>query len=220
VADRVGFLRRDTAGSVLLGALVLMLMVLPVVAGEDRAEEAVRIALGLTVVASVAVLTDARWAIWALLGVAAAHEAVHLPEPPLVSFVLSQTLVAAQLGIAATLVLRHVSRVERATSDTVMSAISGFLLVAMLWATLYSITESLWPGSYLVHDQPIGVHPTGHTVFFYYSLVTITTLGYGDIVPGRPGAGLLAGLEAVIGQLYVAILVARIVALRLTDTRR
>ena len=81
------------------------------------------------------------------------------------------------------------------------------------------IAETIWPGSYLVHGEAIGSHPTRHTVFYYYSLVTITTLGYGDIVPGRPGAGLLAGLEAVVGQLYVAILVARIVAIRVAEAR-
>lgn len=217
--ERIGFLRRETAGAVLLAALVLMVLVLPVAVGEERASQFVRIGLGLTVVASVALLSQSRWAIWALVGVAAAHEIVHLPEPALVSYVQSQALVALQYGFVAFLVLRHLVSVEQATTDTVMSAISGFLLLAMLWATLYSITEALSPGSYLVHDQPVGAHPTGHVVFLYYSLVTITTLGYGDIVPGSPGAGMLASLEAVVGQLYVAILIARIVAQRVSAPR-
>jgi hypothetical protein len=217
--ERIRFLRQDTAGAVLLAALVLIVLLLPVAVGAGRADHFVRIALGLTVVASVALLSQARWAIWAMLAVAAAHEATHLPEPALISRVQSQALLALQFGFVAFLVLRHLVSVKQVTTDTVMSAISGFLLLAMFWATLYAITEALAPGSYLMHDQPAGAHPTGHIVFLYFSLVTITTLGYGDIVPGSPAAGMLASLEAVVGQLYVAILVARIVALRVSEPR-
>ena len=216
---RPRLLRQETAGSALLVALVLIVLALPVAVGAERSGQGTRIALGLTVVVSVALLSHARWAIWALLAVAAAHEASHIPDPALLTAVQSELVVAGQFAVVAFLVLRHLIGVQQATGDTIASAVSGFLLLAMLWATLYSIVEMVWPGSYLVHDQVIGAHPTGHTVFFYYSLVTITTLGYGDIVPGTPGAGLLASLEAVVGQLYVAILVARIVALRLTENR-
>ncbi len=215
--QRIGFLTRETAGAVLLVALVLIVLVLPVFVGSERSVQFVRIALGVTVVASVAVLSQSRWAIWALLAVAGAHELAHLPEPALMSYVQSQALVALQYGFVAFLVLRHLVSVTQVTTDTVMSAVSGFLLLAMLWATVYSIVEVISPGSYLVHGQPIGAHLTGHIVFVYYSLVTITTLGYGDIVPGSPGAGMLASLEAVVGQLYVAILIARIVAMRRSE---
>lgn len=218
--ERIGFISRDTAGSILLAALVLIVLVLPVAVGRANSVGVVRAALGLTVVISAALLSETRWPIWVLLAVSVGHEILHIPEPPLVGFIVTQSVVALQFGVVAFLVLRHLVSVRQATTDTVMSAISGFLLLAMFWATLYAVLETLQPGSYLVRDQPVSTHPTGHTVFLYYSLVTITTLGYGDIVPGAPGAGLLAGLEAVVGQLYVAILVARIVALRLSDDQR
>lgn len=216
-SDHIGFVRRDTAGSVLLAALVLLILVLPVAVGADRSDQFVRIALGLTVIACVALLTETRWPIWALLAIGAAHELVHIPEPPLITYAASQALVAFQYGFVAFFVLRHLVRVQAVTTDTMMSAISGFLLLAMFWATLYSIVELIEPGSYLVHDKPVGDHPTGHVVFLYFSLVTITTLGYGDIVPGTPRAGMLASLEAVVGQLYVAILIARIVSMRASE---
>ena len=54
----------------------------------------------------------------------------------------------------------------------------------------------------------------------YYSLVTLTTLGYGDIVPKTQISGMLAGIEAVTGQLYIAVVIARIVALYSSKTNK
>ena len=64
----------------------------------------------------------------------------------------------------------------------------------------------------------LGKEPAG--VEFYYSLVTMTTLGYGDIVPVTPAARSLTTLEAVVGQLYLAVLVARLVGLHVADSIR
>lgn len=216
--ERIGFLHRDTAGSFLLAALVLLIVVLPLIAGGDHSALPVRLALAITMVLSVVLLTGARWVAGLFFALALLHEGLRLPDPPLLGAAGADLVIAAELAVVGFVVLRHVTLVQTVTTDTVMSAISGFLLLALLWTMLYAAIETAWPGSYRVHGEPIANHAADEVVFLYYSLVTITTLGYGDILPASPGAALLAGMEAVTGQLYVAILIARIVSLGMRQT--
>jgi hypothetical protein len=198
---------------------LLLVLVVPIAVGGDRSESVLRTALGLTAIVCVGLLSNLRWALAVMVAVALAHEALHLPEPALITPLQSQVVVALELALIAGFVVRHLMRVRQATADTVASAVSGYLLLAMLWATFFSITELAAPGSFLVHDVPVSDHPMGHSTFFYFSLVTISTLGFGDIVPATSRAGLLTALESVVGQFYIAILVARIVALQVVARR-
>ena len=93
--------------------------------------------------------------------------------------------------------------------NKIVGAICIFLLLAILWAILYQFLEVLTPGSFsgIALDPE---HMQFHR-FVYFSLVTLTTLGYGDISPATPLAGMLATLEAVVGVFYIAILVASLV---------
>lgn len=87
-------------------------------------------------------------------------------------------------------------------------AITGYLLIGNLFATLY-YTINLVMGSNTFH-LPVGEHIVNFT---YFSFSTLTTLGYGDIVPVLPVVRSLSNLEAVIGQLYPTVLIARILSL-------
>ena len=95
------------------------------------------------------------------------------------------------------------------------------MLVGLAWAFLFSLLEVLQPGSFNLPElsaEPLdlaAMEVRRLSVFMYYSLVTLTTLGYGDITPVTPLARNLAAFEAVIGQLYIAILVARLVGLHI-----
>lgn len=95
-------------------------------------------------------------------------------------------------------------------------ALSIYLLVAMLWAMIYAMVDWIHPESFAGLD----VHLRGdeieylsrkYDVLVYYSLVTLTTLGFGDITPATPLIKILSVLEAVTGQFYMAILVASLV---------
>lgn len=103
---------------------------------------------------------------------------------------------------------------RRITIDTLFAGMVIYLLIALLFAQLYSITGNLLPGSFAYPpDLPL-VHGNLPDISYnYFSFVTIATLGYGDIAPRHPVAQMLASIEAVIGQFYVAILVARLVSL-------
>ncbi|MEM9096508.1 MAG: ion channel, partial [Pseudomonadota bacterium] len=105
----------------------------------------------------------------------------------------------------------------KADGDALAGAVFGYFLLALLWSLLFFALEIASPGSVAISDGPIHLH----TELLYYSLVTFTTLGYGDILPVSPFAKIMAGLSGAMGTLYLAILIGRIVgAFRPPDRRR
>ena len=94
--------------------------------------------------------------------------------------------------------------------DILLGAAAVYLLIGVIWGFSYLVIYELDPGAFsLVHDE---VPPNYHH-FLYFSLTTLTTLGYGDITPLSPFAQIWATLEAVAGTLYMALLVARLVGM-------
>jgi energy-converting hydrogenase Eha subunit E len=93
--------------------------------------------------------------------------------------------------------------------DRLMGSLCIYLLLGILWAVYYALLEMADPGAFH-HVLPAGANlPSSH--FLYYSFVTLTTLGYGDVVPLSPLVRTGAYLEAVIGQIYLTVLVASLV---------
>ncbi|MEM9044929.1 MAG: potassium channel family protein [Pseudomonadota bacterium] len=90
--------------------------------------------------------------------------------------------------------------------DTLYGAIFGYFLIALMWSQLYVAIELWSPGSF---SFPEG--GTRQSELLYFSLVTMTTLGYGDILPIGSFPRLVAGIQAAFGTLYIAILIGRIV---------
>ena len=109
------------------------------------------------------------------------------------------------------------------TGDKLSGAVCVYLLIGVIWSLLFGILEIAAPGSLRFSDADAGVQealrtgaPQGATT--YFSFVTLTTLGYGDIVPVSQAARSLAAVEALLGQLYLTILVARLVGLHMTHS--
>jgi hypothetical protein len=101
--------------------------------------------------------------------------------------------------------LRSSRTIEQAHLYT---AVNIYLLLGLLWTTLYLAIESLYPGSIQIGSRPSG----RETDLLYFSLITLSTIGYGDIVPLTGEARVLAALEGVTGVLYIAITVALLVS--------
>lgn len=125
------------------------------------------------------------------------------------------------LILTAVVVFSHVISSGKVTTNRIMGAACVYLMLGGIWAYFYSILEIFVPGSFhfsgaygLVADR---THP-GLPVFSYFSMVTLTTLGYGDITPANPQAAALATMEAIIGQLYIAIIIARLVGLQASES--
>ena len=114
-------------------------------------------------------------------------------------------------------ILRHIFQQQEVTRDTIAGAAAVYLLFALMWAFIYVVLERLQPGSFATSSvQPL----EGTNIFIYFSLVTITTLGYGDIVPVTYITRSLAALEAVVGQLYLVVLVSWLVGMYVSKKSR
>lgn len=117
------------------------------------------------------------------------------------------------LAFLVVVLVRRLFRTERVSADTLSSAASGYFLLGILWAFLYGVVHSLDPSAFR------GLETANAPELFYFSFVTLTTLGYGDIVPITDTAETVAVLEAVVGQLYLAITIARLVGLHIATAR-
>ena len=106
--------------------------------------------------------------------------------------------------------MRYIFTADQVTADVIYAACAVYFLLSFFFVPVYGMLESAMPGSFV--DNTLGT-PVHWQQFVYYSLVTLSTAGYGDILPANMWARMLAGLEATIGVLYVAILVARLVSL-------
>ncbi len=118
-----------------------------------------------------------------------------------------------------TIVLWQVYRPGPVTGHRVRGAVAAYLLIAIFFAYSYTFIAAVVPGSFQV---PAWVSEAGAErgeAFFYFSMVALTTVGFGDITAIHPVARSLVMMEALIGQLYPAILIARLVTLEL-ETRR
>jgi len=120
--------------------------------------------------------------------------------------------IAAILVIALVL-LAQVFRPGPVTSYRLQGAIAVYLLFGVGWAHAYHLTGLLHPGSF---NTPSGEIPSVLD-WAYFSFITLTTVGYGDITPVRPIARTLAMGEALTGQLYLAVLIARLVAMEVVS---
>jgi voltage-gated potassium channel len=133
----------------------------------------------------------------------------HLP-------VVASTLVAIFAGVVVWLAYASVMRPDRSVSDRIVGAICVYLLIGLAWASLFETLDGVLPGSLRFPVDTAWTTP-GKLRYRYFSFVTLATLGYGDVTPQTALAGTLAALEAVTGQLYIGITVARLVALSLHD---
>lgn len=131
--------------------------------------------------------------------------------------VLGPALGVLFLGYVTRVLLRHVIGADRVDAEMIYGAIAGYLLLGLLWAMLYAVIETLQPGSFAGTVAIEETRPWGDML--YYSFVTLTTLGYGDVLPLSTRVRSLAILEAVTGVFYVAVLVARLVSLHILHAK-
>jgi Ion channel len=126
------------------------------------------------------------------------------------SFAATPALAPALLGVSglgmAGLVLVSVLRGGRVDGERICAALCVYLLAGIAFGGLFAALEAVAPGSLGGASDDIGGA-------VYFSFMTLTSVGYGDIAPAAPAARALAMLDAVFGQLYLAVLIARLVSL-------
>ena len=118
-----------------------------------------------------------------------------------------------------------VLRGGRVTAQTLMGAVCAYLLVGLTFCYVFLLIHSIG-GVNIIHAEsdvgPTALHPVGSEIdeYIYFSYVTLSTLGYGDLTPRTPMVRVLAVAESMVGQLYLAMLVARLVGLHIVQSVR
>lgn len=122
------------------------------------------------------------------------------------------------LVLVALSILHDLFRGSKVTGDKLAGAVCVYLLIALIWGYAFLITEFVTPESFSFtqgHERLQLWVSREFFPFFYFSLVTMTTVGYGDMAPVTTVARTLATTEALVGQIYLTILVARLVGMYL-----
>jgi voltage-gated potassium channel Kch len=122
-------------------------------------------------------------------------------------------------GFMTVTIVGRLWQVKTVTLDTILGSVCAYLLLGMTWAMVCVLIGIFVPGSYAAGGEPLLYSgEMGREIYansIYYSFITLTTLGYGDIIPLSPPARSLAALEALVGQMFIAVLVARLVGLQI-----
>jgi hypothetical protein len=197
--------------SVLFFALLLMLF-LPYLLPDHIERIVMAAAMVFLMISALAAAADTlrRFQIGVVLAIPAAVTWFS-PNVSAVFLAASRPLSVVFFGYVAITLLRHVIRAREVDAEILFGAACIYLFFALLWGFLYELVETLQPGSLAVAGRPLTAADRSGGAVMYYSFVTLTTLGYGDIVPVNQFARVLAMLEAVLGQLFMVFLVARLV---------
>jgi voltage-gated potassium channel len=136
-----------------------------------------------------------------------------------VALLLGNACEAIFFFCSAVLIVRSLFVPTELSSDSILGAICGYLFLGLGWAVLYSLLEHVQPGSFTLSEALASSgkesRPPGD-ILTYYSLVTLTTVGYGDVVPATPISRTCAWMEASSGQFYVAVVVAGLISMLVT----
>ena len=117
-------------------------------------------------------------------------------------------------------IISYVFRYEEVTGDTIYGAICVYFLIGITWTTIFVLINILQPGSFYINPPNNIDNVQDWSDFIYYSYATLTTLGYGDITPVTSQARSFGVLETIVGQLYLTILVARLIGLHITRSMK
>jgi hypothetical protein len=112
---------------------------------------------------------------------------------------------------------RFILKSQDVTREVIFAAVVIYLLMALMWNFIYSLLQLYEPGSFDILD---GHYRESRLFFLYYSFVTLTTLGYGDIIPLTEKARAFAILEAFIGQMYLVVVLAWLVGMHVSRKSR
>jgi hypothetical protein len=129
--------------------------------------------------------------------------------PPAVFLVAGLILIAFVVGN----LLRFVLRAASVNTEVLCASISAYVMLGLMWTMAYWLVDQLTPGGAFSFNTNTGTRSINGFTGFYFSFITLSTVGYGDITPVSRIARWLAAMEAMTGLLYVAVLIARLVSL-------
>lgn len=126
--------------------------------------------------------------------------------------IIAELLLIVFFFYVIAVVLRFVYRSKMVTSNVLFAGLSFYMLLGLAWVSIYLLVEEFYPGSFVGGSIEGAPRNLMVSELLYFSFVTLTTLGYGDITPVSPVARSVAVLEAVAGVLSLAIIISRLVS--------
>jgi hypothetical protein len=210
----------------LLLALILLLVVYPVLRGVGGTRPLFDGLLTLVFLAAFPVVFPDRHLrlpalVLGALTVAGARTGYALPGLPRAPVAAGFHLLAALfLALTVVSILRGIFREGNVSADGIHGALCGYVLVGLAFGHLYCLLETVTPGSFHLGEGVAGQlqdQEQCHFLLTYFSLVTLTTVGYGAIAPASDAARGLAAVEAVLGQFYIGVLIAELIGLRVSQ---
>jgi voltage-gated potassium channel len=207
--------------TVLLVSLVLLLVLLPAFRSMPGGELRFAALLCLVLGAAIYVNRGRRWTFFlaALIGIGAiASSAIAETSGSETAHLLASGLGLSLLVFTTLFMLNSLMHATVISTDTIVGGICVFLLMGLCFALAYTIATDLGAGALVEAGKPLLRDARGSSEhaasILYFSFVTLTTLGFGDIVPKGESVRMLVSVEAVTGQLYIAIFIARLVSMR------
>jgi Ion channel len=214
VPHRQGF-RRFSAVELLV-ALALLFFFFPFVEEVKGGDVIISILLSLVLLSAVVAVADRKSAFFIALLLAipaiAGRWINHFrPDliPPAVFLVAGLILIAFVVGN----LLRFVLRAPSVNAQVLCASISAYLMLGLLWTVAYWLVAQVTPNAFAFNTATGTRESMGGFNAFYFSFITLSTVGYGDITPVSRIARWLAATEAMTGLLYVTVLIARLVSL-------
>lgn len=205
----------------LLGALLFLLLAFPIAQDLGVEESPITRAIVYSILLLLGVwsLRGGRLYLagfaFVITGIALSAVATSIDAPVL--YYASTMAIFGFLIVAISHALKQVVFGTEMNVNRLVGAICVFLLLGIIWSFAYSMLELLLPGSFSGFDP--GHDPRSDSSWLYFSFVTLTTLGYGDITPESAVARTLASMQAVAGQFYIAVLVAGLVSAYISENQ-
>jgi voltage-gated potassium channel len=214
VSQRLG-LRRFSAVELLI-ALALLFFCAPFVEEMKGGEIIVSILLSLVLISGVLVVSNRRrtlviavlLAIPAVAGRWINHFRPYLLPPAI--FLLAALVLMAFVGVH---LLRFVLRAPSVNLEVLCASVSAYLILGLIWTIAYWLVAAINPAAFAFNTTTGAKESMQGFNAFYFSFITLSTVGYGDITPVSKVARMLAAMEAMTGLFYVAVLIARLVSL-------
>ncbi|MFK7795320.1 MAG: potassium channel family protein [Gammaproteobacteria bacterium] len=205
--------------SLLLLALVTNILLAPLLGKVSS-----QLAFSLLIIIMVFVLGNNRKVIFSYIALACAAllcSWAHLADSSYQNIlVLTHLFTFSALTLVIALIIKNIFSNDAVTIDTISESLCAYLLLGFAFASVYGLIDTIQPGSFLssLNGQiiPFSTEDAGLNRI-YFSFITLLTVGYGDIVPNLPIAKLMTIIEGFFGQIYLVVLIARLVGMHVSQ---
>ena len=200
----------------LLIALALLFICAPFVEEIKGGDLIISLLLSLVLLSAVLAVADRKHVLVIALVLAipaVAGRWINHFRPDLVPPAVFLTAALVLTAFVVAHLLRFILRAPSVNVEVLCASISAYLMLGLMWTMAYWLVDQLTPGGAFSFNTNAGTRSMNGFNGFYFSFITLSTVGYGDITPVSKVARMLAAMEAMTGLFYVAILIARLVSL-------